>query len=70
MKSLDWEWDLIYLVLALVSLALIHYLIGNNLIWRFHEGFNRQFEKLRNFYGGLLDSGAGAPIRDGVRIRR
>ena len=54
LKSLDWKWDLIYAFLALVSLVLIHYFIGNNFIWRFHEGFNRQFEKLRNFYGGML----------------
>jgi multidrug efflux pump subunit AcrB len=54
LKSLDWKWDLIYAFLALISLVLIHYFIGNNFIWRFHEGFNRQFEKLRDFYGGML----------------
>jgi multidrug efflux pump subunit AcrB len=25
-----------------------------NLLWRFHEKFNKQFERLRNVYGGLL----------------
>jgi multidrug efflux pump subunit AcrB len=54
LKSVDWAWDLVYLFLALVVLALIYYFIGNNFIWRFHEGFNRQFEKLRNHYGGML----------------
>ena len=31
-----------------------HHNVKKGPIWRFHEGFNRQFEKLRGFYGGLL----------------
>jgi CzcA family heavy metal efflux pump len=27
---------------------------GGGPIWRFHQGFNRQFERLRSFYQGLL----------------
>jgi multidrug efflux pump subunit AcrB len=37
-----------------VIFALLRFLIGNNLIWRFHEAFNTQFERFRRFYGGLL----------------
>jgi multidrug efflux pump subunit AcrB len=31
-----------------------HKLPTKNFLWRFHEGFNHYFEKLRQFYGGLL----------------
>jgi multidrug efflux pump subunit AcrB len=54
LKSMDWTTDLIDLALALVALGTLHYLIANNFIWRFHEWFNAQFEKLRRFYGGML----------------
>jgi multidrug efflux pump subunit AcrB len=44
----------IFLAIVLAVVAIGNYLLQNNLIWKFHEGFNRQFEKLRRFYGGLL----------------
>src|SRR6185312_11343796 len=31
-----------------------HHDVKKGPIWRLHEGFDRQFEKLRRFYGGLL----------------
>ena len=31
-----------------------HEIVQYNLIWRIHDAFNRQFEKLRRVYGGLL----------------
>jgi multidrug efflux pump subunit AcrB len=31
-----------------------YFVFQNNLIWRFHEWFDRQFERLRNVYGALL----------------
>jgi len=31
-----------------------HHTVKKGPIWRFHEAFNVQFEKLRRFYGGLL----------------
>jgi multidrug efflux pump subunit AcrB len=53
-KSLDWQWDPVYLFLALTLLVVFHYFVRNNFIWRFHEWFNHQFENLRNFYGAML----------------
>jgi multidrug efflux pump subunit AcrB len=53
-KTAAWGSDIVYLLLALLAIAIAHYLLQNNLIWRFHEAFNARFEKLRNFYGGLL----------------
>ncbi len=55
LKSFDWKTVVTFVVAGLLALTLCHYLIANNLIWRFHEGFNVQFEKLRSFYGGMLD---------------
>jgi multidrug efflux pump subunit AcrB len=46
--------DAAYVLVGFVLLIALRYLIENNFIWRFHEGFNRIFEKMRNFYGGLL----------------
>jgi multidrug efflux pump subunit AcrB len=40
--------------LAVLAIAALYYIVQNSYIWRFHEGFNNQFEKLRRFYGGLL----------------
>jgi multidrug efflux pump subunit AcrB len=54
LHSIDWATASDYLVLGLALLVLAHYLISNNFIWQFHEAFNRRFDKLRNFYGGLL----------------
>jgi multidrug efflux pump subunit AcrB len=51
---LSWAWDIFYLALALFAIVLTHYALQNNLIWRFHEGFNKRFEKLRDYYGGML----------------
>src|SRR2546423_14929959 len=31
-----------------------HHEVRKNWLWRFHESFNRQFEKFRRFYGGFL----------------
>ncbi len=43
-------------VLAIVAAILLVWLISAfNLIWRTHYAFNAQFEKLRRFYGGLLN---------------
>jgi multidrug efflux pump subunit AcrB len=42
--------------MALGAAAALLWLIGRfNLLWRFHNVFDRQFEKLRLAYGGLLD---------------
>jgi multidrug efflux pump subunit AcrB len=54
LKSLDWRNDLLYLGIALALLTVAHYALSNNYIWRFHEGFNKQFDKLKRVYGGLL----------------
>ncbi|HEX4055195.1 MAG TPA: efflux RND transporter permease subunit [Tepidisphaeraceae bacterium] len=54
LKSAAWGWDIFYLLVALFAIVLLHYILQNNLIWRFHEKFNAQFEKLRDYYGGLL----------------
>ena len=40
--------------LSLLGLAAIHYIGANNWIWRTHQSFNTQFEKLRRLYGGFL----------------
>lgn len=46
--------------LAAVALAGVIYLIAAfDLIWRTHDAFNVQFEKLRRLYGGLLDWALG-----------
>ncbi len=55
LRSFDWKTAVTVIVAGLAALTLFHYLIANNYIWRFHEGFNVQFEKLRSFYGGMLD---------------
>jgi multidrug efflux pump subunit AcrB len=39
---------------AWLAVATLRYVLQNGLIWKFNERFNRQFEKLRRFYGGLL----------------
>lgn len=40
---------------VILDLIVLLYLMGKfNLVWRVHFAFNRQFEKLRRFYGGLL----------------
>jgi len=41
-------------IVAVSLVALIRLAGRYNLIWRAHDAFNRQFEKLRRFYGGLL----------------
>jgi multidrug efflux pump subunit AcrB len=38
----------------IVLVAVLWFLAKHNLIWRTHHAFNRQFEKLRRGYGGLL----------------
>jgi multidrug efflux pump subunit AcrB len=50
------NWDLILQALIVVCmLGLVIYATGRfNLIWRSHDAFNVQFEKLRRAYGGLL----------------
>ncbi len=48
-KSATW-----YAALAAIILAFVIFIARFNLIWRFHHAFNRQFEKLRNIYGGFL----------------
>jgi multidrug efflux pump subunit AcrB len=40
--------------MAFVVIAALRYVIQNGLIWKLHEKFDLQFEKLRQFYGGLL----------------
>src|SRR5205807_2345216 len=39
---------------GLVLTALVYETFANNWIWRVHQAFNRQFERLRRFYGGFL----------------
>jgi multidrug efflux pump subunit AcrB len=42
-------------VMAIAAVVLLLWLIATfNLLWRVHHAFNRQFEKLRRYYGGLL----------------
>ncbi len=51
----NWR-GLVEMVLGAVAIGLALWLIGRlNLLWRTHHAFNRQFEKLRRVYGGLLD---------------
>jgi multidrug efflux pump subunit AcrB len=45
---------IIALAAIIVVVALLRFILWNELIWRFHEGFNARFEKLRRVYGGLL----------------
>jgi multidrug efflux pump subunit AcrB len=45
---------IIALAVIILVVAVVRYLLQNELIWRFHEGFNVQFEKFRRVYGGLL----------------
>jgi multidrug efflux pump subunit AcrB len=61
-KTAAWFSDLIYLLLALLAIAAVHYLLQNGLIWRFHEAFNVRFEKLRRVYGGLLAMALEHPL--------
>jgi multidrug efflux pump subunit AcrB len=42
------------LALGVLLTAVIYEIFQNNWIWRTHQAFNRQFEKLRRFYGGFL----------------
>jgi multidrug efflux pump subunit AcrB len=42
------------LALGILLTAVIYEVFQNNWIWRTHQAFNRQFEKLRRFYGGFL----------------
>jgi len=51
------HWQLLaQLTLGIVALVPLLWLISKlNLLWRIHDAFNRQFERLRSFYGGLLD---------------
>ncbi len=44
----------IWLVIALSALAMLYLISRFGLIWRVHFAFNRQFERLRRWYGGLL----------------
>jgi multidrug efflux pump subunit AcrB len=47
--------SLMQLSIGLAAAGCLVWLIGRlNLLWRFHHAFNRQFEKLRRGYGGLL----------------
>jgi multidrug efflux pump subunit AcrB len=49
--------------LAVAALVGLLVLIGKyNLIWRVHFAFNRQFEKLRRWYGGLLKGALAHPL--------
>jgi len=41
-------------VFGIVLTAVAYEVFENDLIWRSHQAFNRQFEKLRRFYGGFL----------------
>jgi multidrug efflux pump subunit AcrB len=51
------------LALAIVAFALLLILIGRyNLIWRVHFAFNRQFERLRRLYGGVLKGALAHPL--------
>jgi multidrug efflux pump subunit AcrB len=54
LQGVEWGSVAFYAVIVLAMLVLAHYLVANNFIWHFHEAFNRQFDRLRNFYGGLL----------------
>jgi multidrug efflux pump subunit AcrB len=40
--------------LAVLSIALLYYVLQNSYLWKLHERFNNQFELLRRVYGGLL----------------
>jgi multidrug efflux pump subunit AcrB len=43
------------IVVSIAALGILLWLLGTlNLFWRVHNAFNKQFEKLRLFYGGLL----------------
>jgi multidrug efflux pump subunit AcrB len=44
----------LWIILIVLSTAVIHNIFGNNWIWRTHHAFNRQFERFRRFYGGFL----------------
>jgi multidrug efflux pump subunit AcrB len=46
--------SVLYAILALALIAMLSLIARFNLIWRIHFAFNRQFERLRRFYGGLL----------------
>ena len=39
---------------VLVAVAALRYALQNGYIWKFHEKFNVQFERVRRQYGGLL----------------
>ncbi len=39
---------------ALLAVAALRYVLQNGYIWKFHEKFNGQFERLRRTYGGFL----------------
>jgi multidrug efflux pump subunit AcrB len=53
-KSIGWSTAAMWAVIALLFFLFAHYCLANNYIWRFHEGFNNYFNKLRDFYGSLL----------------
>ena len=40
--------------IVVLASAALHYVLQNSYIWRFHDSFNRQFEKMLRRYGGLL----------------
>jgi multidrug efflux pump subunit AcrB len=48
-----------YLLSRTIVPTMAHWLLArekeSGLIWRFHEAFNRQFDKLKRTYGGALD---------------
>jgi multidrug efflux pump subunit AcrB len=44
----------VYALVIITLIALLALISRYNLIWRVHYAFNRQFERLRRFYGGML----------------
>jgi multidrug efflux pump subunit AcrB len=42
------------IALSILLTGVVYEIFQNNWIWRTHQAFNRQFEKLRRFYGGFL----------------
>ncbi len=45
---------LVAAAVVLVVVTGVHYCARNGYIWKLHERFNEQFERLRRFYGSLL----------------
>jgi len=50
------SYGIIITAMAVAAAAIVLWLVARlDLLWRFHRAFDKQFEKLRRVYGGLLD---------------